>query len=283
MPENQYLLIVEDDVDISEMLCDYFQAQGYEASAVVWGEDALKSAEKRRPDLVLLDIRLPDLDGFEVCRRLRSRKRTAEVPIIFLTELWERTHRITGLELGAIDYITKPFDFQELRLKVRNTLSRTQLKSPINPVTGLPVESITDAHLAELLGQKDWAALTVGLRGLHAFGNRYGFVAGDVVLRATATIMENTAREEGEENPFVGHLDQSDLVLVSHASRIDRLRGQIATRLAWAIDHLHPDKSQNPDDCPRVSLVMSVVRAASQSFQTPLEFKKIALQRQKPV
>ncbi|RMF35375.1 MAG: DNA-binding response regulator, partial [Chloroflexi bacterium] len=120
MTEVQRILVVEDDVDTAEMLTAYFEAQGYEVLSAAWGEDALRMTQEVVPDLVVLDIRLPDIDGYEVCRRLRSHRRTEHIPIIFLTERRERIDRLTGLELGAVDYITKPFDIQELRLRVRN-------------------------------------------------------------------------------------------------------------------------------------------------------------------
>ncbi len=94
------LLIVEDDVDVAEMLTAYFRAQGYEVPAVNWGEDAVQTCRANHPDLVILDIRLPDIDGFEVARRLRSNQRTQDIPIIFLTEKRERSDRMQGLGIG---------------------------------------------------------------------------------------------------------------------------------------------------------------------------------------
>ena len=113
----QNILIVEDDVDVAEMLDAYFRVKGYEVSTVNWGEDTFEACRKNRPDLILLDIRLPDIDGYEVARRLRDTRRTKDVPIIFLTEKRSRSDKLQGLELGAEDYITKPFDIQELTVK----------------------------------------------------------------------------------------------------------------------------------------------------------------------
>ena len=159
--EKENLLIVEDDVDVAEMLTAYFRAQGYEVQAVNWGEDAMQTCRSTHPDLVILDIRLPDIDGFEVARRLRSNQRTLDIPIIFLTEMRERSDRMQGLELGADDYITKPFDIQELRLRVRNSL-RWSSESPLtNPVTGLPEGQLVDERLRECLQSQEWAALVV--------------------------------------------------------------------------------------------------------------------------
>jgi DNA-binding response OmpR family regulator len=118
------LLIVEDDLDIAEMLDAYLRVQGYEVQVVNWGEDALEYCRLHSPDIVILDIRLPDIDGFEVAHRLRTNRLTKDIPIIFLTERRNRSDRLQGLELGADDYLTKPFDVQELQLRVRNALRR---------------------------------------------------------------------------------------------------------------------------------------------------------------
>ena len=116
------ILIIEDDLDVAEMLNAYFGVQGYDVHTVNWGEDGVRACQSTHPDLVILDIRLPDIDGYEVARRMRNDRRTQDIPIIFLTEKRDRADRLQGLELGADDYITKPFDVQELRLRVRNAL-----------------------------------------------------------------------------------------------------------------------------------------------------------------
>ncbi len=118
------LLIVEDDSDTAEMLDAFFQTEGYDASTVAWGEDAVKTCRQDPPDAIILDVRLPDIDGFEVCRRLRDSFATAHIPIVFLTEKNRQADKIIGLETGGIDYITKPFDMKELKLRVRNALRR---------------------------------------------------------------------------------------------------------------------------------------------------------------
>lgn len=118
------LLIVEDDADTAEMLDMFFQTEGYETRTVAWGEEAVTTCRQNPPDAVILDVRLPDIDGFEVCRRLRDSFATAHIPIVFLTEKNRQVDKVTGLEIGGIDYITKPFDMRELKFRVRNALRR---------------------------------------------------------------------------------------------------------------------------------------------------------------
>ncbi|HNH26690.1 MAG TPA: response regulator transcription factor, partial [Anaerolineales bacterium] len=155
------ILIVEDDPDVAEMLTAYFRTQDYEVFTVNWGEDGVRSALQVNPDLAILDIRLPDIDGYEVARRLRTDRRTAQIPIIFLTEKRDRADRLQGLELGADDYITKPFDVQELRLRVRNALKRVSQGSLTNPVTGLPEGALVDEKLSEVLGTDNSSLLFI--------------------------------------------------------------------------------------------------------------------------
>ena len=107
-----------------------------------WGQDALALASRSLPDVVISDIYLPDTDGYEVCLLLRAQTRTEDAPVIFLTERKERVDRIAGLELGAVDYITKPFDVYELRFRVQNALRRSGRESLLHPITGLPTTPI---------------------------------------------------------------------------------------------------------------------------------------------
>src|SRR5512144_2164069 len=134
----QSILIVEDDLDVADMLNAYFRVQGYEVFTVNFGEDGVRACQTTPPDLAILDIRLPDIDGYEVARRLRENRRTQSIPIIFLTEKRDRADRLQGLEIGADDYIPKPFDVQELRLRVRNCIRRAEQDTLTHPVSGLP-------------------------------------------------------------------------------------------------------------------------------------------------
>lgn len=121
------LLIVEDDSDISNMLRIYFTGHNYEVDTALRGADALEKTRQNLPHLIVLDIMLPDIDGFEVCQILRTHTRTSHVPIIFLTQKDERSDKLQGLELGADDYITKPFSIRELMARVKAHLRRTEL------------------------------------------------------------------------------------------------------------------------------------------------------------
>jgi DNA-binding response OmpR family regulator len=124
------VLVVEDDPDISDLISHYLQKAGHTVDSAASGTAALRRVKEAAPDLVLLDLMLPGMDGLLVCQTLRSDPTTAAIPIIMLTARGEETERITGLELGADDYVTKPFSPGELTARVAALLRRVQRPAP---------------------------------------------------------------------------------------------------------------------------------------------------------
>jgi CheY-like chemotaxis protein len=242
------IMIVEDDLDVADMLNAYFRVQGYEVVTVNWGEDAIRSCATTVPDLVILDIRLPDIDGYEVARRLRTNRRTKDVPIIFLTEKRARSDKLQGLELGADDFITKPFDVQELRLRVRNALRRSTQGTLTNPVTNLAEGALVDEKLGECLSRDIWAILVISIKNLESFREAYGFVASDDVLRAMSLMIHNAIRDSGGASDFLGHLSPTDLVLVTSPATFPDLRERIRVRLEQSLDYFYPLKDRSSED-----------------------------------
>jgi PleD family two-component response regulator len=239
------LLIVEDDVDLAEMLKTYFRTHGYDVATASWGEDAVRMALENVPDVAVLDIRLPDIDGYEVCRRLRQHRLTQNLPVIFLTEKRDREDKLAGLELGAVDYITKPFDISELRLRLRNTLRRASLQTLNNPITGMAEGQLVQEKLEAALTQPEWAVVMVGVNGLSKFRDRYGFVAADDVARAISLMLANAVEESGNANDFVGHIDAVDFVIITTPDRHAELKESCLTRLLPAIQYFYPAVDRN--------------------------------------
>lgn len=242
------VLIVEDDTDLAEMLQAYLRLDGYTVRTEPQGEGALTLAYREPPDLIVLDIRLPGMDGFEVCTRLQESHRTRHIPIIFLTERSERLDRLRGLHMGSVDYITKPFDLYELRLRVRNTLHRASLCGALNAVTGLPQgELITQALEQALSSSAEWGMLAVTLKGLRAFGEQYGFVAADNVLRVVGLTLNSAAEEIGGSAGFCGHLEEHTFALIVPAPAVAALRTRIVERLAGTLEYFYPADNRGPD------------------------------------
>ena len=229
------ILVVEDDFDISNMLRIYFQSQGYEVTVAPRGGDALEMCRQQLPHIVVLDIMLPDIDGYEVCRQLRGNLRTKHIPIIFLTQKDERSDKIHGLELGADDYITKPFDVEELKLRVKNSMARAAYESLTNPTTGLPSSKLIEEQLRGLMRRDDWGIIYAGIKGLEAFSEVYGFVASDEVLHFTAMVLGETVDTLGTPNDFIGHIGGDDFIVITEKRLIRPIVKDLMNRFADGI------------------------------------------------
>ena len=245
------LLIVEDDIDISNMLRIYFSGQNYEVDTALRGSDALEKTRQNLPHLIVLDIMLPDIDGFEVCRILRTNTRTSHVPIIFLTQKDERSDKLQGLELGADDYITKPFDIEELKLRVQRAIARSEQQSLTDPRSGLPSGRLIEEQLRRIIRMDGWSFMDIRIKNYEPFKDVYGFVAGDDLLRFAAMLLGEVVDEFGTLNDFIGHAGGDNFVIItteqastnifkrikerfdeevlSHYSFMDREQGYIVT------------------------------------------------------
>ena len=261
--EKASILIIEDDLDVADMLQAYFNVQDYDVLVANWGEDGVNICVEFQPHLVILDIRLPDIDGYEVARRLRKNRRTQKIPIIFLTEKRARSDRLLGLELGADDYITKPFDVQELRLRVRNALRRAAQGALTNPVTNLPEGILVDERLEECLGNKNWVLMLVGLKNLENFRDVYGFVASDDVLRAISLMINNAVRDAGSPDDFVGHFSTAEFIVKTNRDQVDSLEERISARLEQSLDYFYPLKDRGKRDSIRKHLVVNIQKLGS--------------------
>ena len=146
------ILVVEDDRDIAELVERYLQKAGFSVELLSSGRDALKTIAERTPDLLILDLMLPHVDGLEICRVVRSDPRTAAIPIIMLTARADESERIVGLEIGADDYVAKPFSPNELVARVRALLRRTQRQPETGDISYGPIHVNTERHVVSSSG-----------------------------------------------------------------------------------------------------------------------------------
>ncbi len=263
---NGRILIVEDDFDISNMLRIFFTGQGYSVEVAARGTDALDMCRKKLPDLILLDIMLPDMDGFEVCKVLRTTTRTSHIPIIFLTQKDERSDKIKGLEGGADDYITKPFDIEELKLRVRTAISVHKRLNMTDPITGLPSSRLIEEQLRTLMRTSDWTYMQVGLDYIEPFNDAYGFVARDEVLRFTAMLLNEIIDQQGTLDDFIGHASSYTFVLITMSENVKHIEESLRERFSEGVlSHYNfMDREQggiiaDSDLVPLMSLSLGIV------------------------
>lgn len=235
MPETR-LLVIEDDYDLAEMLEMYFASKDFKVFHADSGETGIDMARREYPQVILLDVMMPDIDGYETCRRLRQTSLTRYIPIIFLTQRDERANKVKGLELGADDYVTKPFDVDELRLRIQSVIRRATQESLHEHRTGLP----TAALVEEELERRENAAIAYSdlrfvIKGYKAYCDLYGFLAGNEVFGFTARIVREAVKTHGTADDFIGLLGD-EFVVMSSTAKADTLRDDILRRFKEGIN-----------------------------------------------
>ena len=212
---SETILVVDDDPDIARFVEVNLRSVGYDVLVAGDGEEALKRADENRPDLVLLDVMMPRVDGFEVAQRLRRNPRTANTSIIMLTAKALSSDKVLGLTSGADDYIIKPFDPIELLARVKTTLRRAREMRNLSPLTGLPGNiRIQDEIQRKVEDETPFAVLYCDLDNFKAYNDHYGFVKGDRVIQATARILQEAMEEFAKADGFLGHVGGDDFVVV---------------------------------------------------------------------
>lgn len=272
------ILVIEDDFDIANMLRIYFAGMMYETHIAHRGSDGLALARRQLPDLIILDIILPDMDGYAVCRELRTATRTSHVPIIFLTQKDERSYRIAGLELGADDYVTKPFDIEELRLRVQNTIVRSQRENLTDPRSGLPAGRLIEERLRHILRKDGWALVDCHINHFEAFREVSGFVAADDVLHFTALLIGEVLDALGMGDDFIGHAATDSFIVITGAEAAPAIGRELKRRFAQEIllHYSYADRERGglllqaaagtQKQVPLMALAVGIVTASDRKF-----------------
>jgi PleD family two-component response regulator len=282
------LLVVEDDIDIGNMLKIYFSGMDFDVDVAVRGGDALEKTKQVLPHLIVLDIMLPDIDGYEVCRNLRTNMRTSHIPVIFLTQKDERSDKLQGLELGADDYITKPFDIEELKLRVQGAIRRSERESLTDPRSGLPAGRLIEDQLRRIIRQKGWALLDARINNFEPFKDVYGFVAGDDVLRFTAMLIGEVVDEIGTTSDFIGHAGGDNFIIITMEGKADAIKARLKERFDTEVQthYNFMDRQQGFMQAPAadgttvkvpfMSISIGVVSPSMQSFADIREITELA-------
>ena len=222
------ILVADDDIDITELIRFTLEADDYQVITAGDGEEALRKACEEHPDLIILDVNMPRLTGFEVCEKIRDSSETCLIPIIMLTSLAKAKDRITGIKLGADEYLSKPFEPLELSARVEGLLKRTKESLSANPLTGLPGNITIEKEMKRRLKQGDaFSVIYADLDNFKAFNDKYGFERGDNVLRLISVIMRSSVTEEGNKNDFLGNIGGDDFIIITTGDRVEPLAKKI--------------------------------------------------------
>jgi diguanylate cyclase (GGDEF)-like protein len=222
------ILVVEDSPTVARLVATKLESAGYETLVAPDGRAALESAQQNCPDLILCDVVMPGLDGYELTRRLRDDPRTTSVSIIMLTGLG---NVMEGLESGADDYIIKPFNDLELLARIKSVLRRNKQMRAVSPLTALPgnirIEEEIERRISTGL---DFAVMYADIDNFKPYNDYYGFARGDDALTMTAKLIQEVALSVGGPSSFVGHIGGDDFIAVVGPEHSQKIAEDIIAR-----------------------------------------------------
>ena len=223
------VLIIDDDKFIVKIITDALVQEGFEVSSALEGIVGLDMIYQNVPDLILLDVIMPGMDGHEVCRMLRNDTRTSHVPIIMLTSRSDTNDKVAGFDAGADDYITKPFAIPELVARAKTHIRRAKQVKSFNPLTGLPGNILIEEEIKARVAQPNilFAVMYLDLDNFKAYNDVYGFLKGDEVIKLVAHIMELAVKELGNTDDFIGHIGGDDYIIITNPAKAEDISQRI--------------------------------------------------------
>ena len=285
------ILVIEDERLIAQLLVQTLDLEGYATLVAHTGEAGLALAMREAPHLILLDLMLPGIDGFEVVTRLRANLRTSHIPVVILSARHDIEDKVRAFASKADDYLTKPFEHIELMARIRNQLRHVQdnLRSPL---TSLPAGQTVEQTIAQRLvdGQAGarWSILYFDLDHFKAFNDAYGFLRGNDLIRLLAGIASETLRVEGAAGDFLGHIGGDDFILITTPERVAPIcelmlaRWNAESRAYFTPDDvrrgefLSVNSLREPQTYPLVSLSIGVISNTLHPVTTMEEVSQLA-------
>jgi len=283
------VLIADDDAAIRHLLEDLLQEDGYRVISTTNGHELVQMAQQQIPDLIMVDLMMPQMDGYEAIRQLRNDTRTAHIPMLILTAQLHTRDVVVGFESGADDYITKPFDTAILLARIQSQLRRASQRPVHNPLTGLPGNGLLLEEMRYRLEQADpLALLYVDLDNFKVFNDNYGFARGDEAILLVAHLVQHAIAVNNAPDAFVGHIGGDDFAILTAPSAVEDICQTLIASFDRAIAQLY-----HPDDLQRgflsgldrhgmlrrfglLSVSIGVVTTDRRSFGSPNELARVA-------
>ncbi len=231
------VLVVDDDPQILAICAEVLENQGFEVTRAGTVAEARMAVVRARPDLILLDVALPDGDGFHLFEELKADRASAPMSVIFVSARSDTSAKVRALKLGGDDYLTKPFDALELGARVESVIRRRSAESLASPTTQLPGSAAIEREVQRRLAARQrFAFCYLDLDNLKAFNDHYGFAKADGVVRQTADLLREVTSELGDGTEFVGHVAGDDFVFITSLERVDA----ICNRMVSSFDRIIP-------------------------------------------
>jgi len=282
------ILVVEDDPRIGRMLRDTLEAEGFAAVVTPTGEEGINYALREVPQLLILDIMLPGMDGFQVVERLRAHAKTAHIPVVMLSARHDTADKVRAFESEVNDYLTKPFNSDELLARIRNQLRHVR-ETLLSSLTGLPSGLRVERAIEQQLeSPAHWSILYIDLDNFKAYNDVYGPIRGNDVIQLLGRITTECVRDEGNLSDFVGHIGGDDFVAITSPDRVDGIcqaliaRWDTESRALYDADDvargtlIAKDRQGHPKVYPLVGVSIGVVTNVHRPIATMEEVSRVA-------
>lgn len=234
------ILVVDDDRNLRKIIATNLEIAGYDVTSVASGSDALTELDTEQKDLILLDVMMPTIDGYETARRIRQHPVNGAVPIIMLTAKGEVEYKVARFDAGADDYLTKPFGPAELLARVRAKIRRVETDASLSPLTRLPGNLSIEAELRRRIADGvPFAVLYQDLDHFKAFNDVYGFTHGDEAIQLVASTTVDVVRRRGTTRDFVGHIGGDDFIIVTDPDLSEEIAREIIDEFDREIQRLY--------------------------------------------
>ena len=241
------ILVVDDEPTIVELIEESLHIEGYDTVRAYSGEEALEQLARNPPDLVLLDLMLPGMDGYEVCRQMQKDVRLSQIPVIMLTARSAVADKVAGYQKGADDYITKPFDTEELLVRVRAQLHHLY-HDPVSEITGLAGSEVVEREILRRTSNpsEPWTIIYVDIDHFTVYNEVYSYLEGDEMIKLAARVLRDVIASVGNPGDFVGHMGGDNFVIVTTPDRTESIQQLAHARFNAAVpDFYSPtDRSQ---------------------------------------
>ncbi|MBU8871145.1 MAG: response regulator [Gemmatimonadales bacterium] len=278
------ILVADDEPHIRRILQFLLEQEGFEVVMAENGEEAWKMVESTQPDLVLLDVMMPGLDGFDVLNLIREGFETRSLPVILLTAKGGNNDKVRGLKGGANDYVIKPFNHDELLLRVTNLLEATRREREANPLTGLPGNRAIEREVQNRIeGGSDFGFMYIDIDRFKSFNDHYGYSRGDRAISFLAGVLVGCSRKFGSSNDFIGHVGGDDFVLAAPSEHVESLAFHIIEEFDSGISNLHDredfekgylavkSRSGKDKNFPLITLTVAIVNEIGGHFEHPAQ------------
>ncbi len=261
-PRHDTILVIDDDRQVGDLLLSLLERAGYRPEVATSGEEGLAAAATHKPALILLDMVMPGMDGFEVCNRLSQDVSLKHIPVIVLTGHGSARDRLPEVIHCIDDYVFKPFDPQDLTTRIELSLRRSRSMGGANPLTRLPGNVAIQEELMDRIDQNSrFALLHIDLDEFKAFNDHYGFLRGDEAIKLLARCAREAVSAHPPGTGFVGHIGGDDLVAVVGAEHAAEVAGQIVRSWDDRVPNLY-----EPEDADRGFIELVDRRGQLQRF-----------------